>query len=51
MRSYRKCMADHRNFSTPNMKTTEKFLGRMLKKTVSEAAADGSTGGVASGLR
>jgi hypothetical protein len=29
----------------------EEILGRMLKKTVSEAAADGSTGGVASGLR
>jgi hypothetical protein len=44
-------MVEHQNFSAPNMRTTGKILGRMLKKTVIEAAADGSTGGVASGLR
>jgi len=36
------------SFSTPHFKIQRR---RMLKKAVSKAAADGSTGGVASGLR
>jgi hypothetical protein len=37
--------------SNPNNSRIEKPSSRMLKKAVSKAAADESTGGVASGLR